>query len=302
MIKILFYILIAYLPFQIALNPYSDIDLMSGRVLILALFFYWLWTIRGSFKAKIRRFLNFQSILLLTLLFFAFISLLFAKEVFWGIRKILVFCSIFPLYFLTVDIIKEADGIKKVFKILVFSSLPIAIIGILQFFAQFVFLPGEITNFWTRWISPIFYGRAFGWLVSLNPSWIFEMGGRFYIRAISIFPDPHTFAFYLGFIIPLALGLLIFTRENRKLLLATILILFAALFSTFSRGGYFAMLGTFIFFALLFIFRRSLKISKQYKILLFAVCCLLFVWRLFLRFPDVFIPVLIFQDIPTSKD
>jgi O-antigen ligase len=53
--------------------------------------------------------------------------------------------------------------------------------------------------------------------------------------------------------------------------------LFIALFFTFSRGGYFAMLATLIFFGLVFLFKTSFfKFSKKRKILLFAVYCLLF--------------------------
>ena len=291
MIEKLFYILIAYIPFQIALNPYQDIDLMSGRVLILALFFYWLWTIRNSSKTDIRiressvlaanknnKIFNFQSILLLVFLFLSFVSLSQAKEVFWGIRKILVFCSIFPLYFLTVGIIDNLEKVKGTFKILVFCSLPIAIIGIFQFLAQFIFTAGEAMNFLTKWIAPVFYGRSFGWLVSANPSWLMELGGQFYLRAISIFPDPHTFAFYLGLIIPLAVSLLFFAKENRKMLLVVCCSLIVSLLLTFSRGGYFAMLTTMTFFGLFFLLKSKLfKISSKHKILLFIVYCLLFI-------------------------
>ncbi len=269
MLTTLFYVLIAYLPFQIALNPYFDIDLMSGRVLILVLFFCWLFSIRRSFWSAIKNFLNFQSVLLMAFLVLSAISLFEAREVFWGIRKILVFCSIFPLYFLTVGILDSPEKIKKVIRILVFSAFPVAIIGILQFLSQFIFIPGQVTNFLTRWVAPLFYGRAFGWLVSANSSWLFEIGGRFYLRAISLFPDPHTFAFYLGLMIPLATSLLVFTKENRKLLLVASSSLIVSLLLTFSRGGYGAML--FTIFIMGAILGKSLikKLSRKGRLIVF---------------------------------
>jgi len=303
MLRIFFYLLIAYLPFQIALNPYPGVDLMSGRILILALFFYWLWILRmasvrsGEKSLNGRKFLNFQSIFLLIFLFFVLLSLTRAEELFWGIRKTFVFFSIFPLAFLTIEILNNfektspvrdsdnreslkekqiSNGVKKTIKILVFSALPIALIGIFQFFAQFTFIPGLVTNFWEKWLAPVFYGRAFGSLVTADSSWLIELGGNFYFRAISLFPDPHTFAFYLGLIMPLAVALLFLAKENRKLLFAICFLLFVALLLTFSRGAYFAMLITLIFFAFLFIIKhRAFRVPKKYKLLL-AACCLLF--------------------------
>lgn len=240
MLQIIFYAFLAYLPFQIALNPYPDIDLMSGRVAILILFFWWLWTVRKTIIEKFRQFFNFQGILLIAFLLLAVFSLFQAEEISWGVRKILVFCSIFPLYFLTAGIVKEKEQIQKAIRVLCFSSLPIAIIGILQFFLQFVFLSGHVVNFWLKWISPIFYGRTFGWLVSANLSWMFEIGGKFYLRAVSIFPDSHIFAFYLGLIAPLTLALLL-TEKRKKLFGGILFCQIIAVFLTFSRGGYLAM-------------------------------------------------------------
>ncbi len=162
-----------------------------------------------------------------------------------------------------------SNGVKKVIRILVFSAFPIAIIGILQFLSQFFFVSGQVTNFLTRWVAPLFYGRAFGWLVSANSSWLFEIGGRFYLRAISLFPDPHTFAFYLGLMIPLATSLLIFTKENRKLLLVVSFSLIVSLLLTFSRGGYGAML--FTIFIMGVILGKSLikKLPKKGKLIVF---------------------------------
>lgn len=253
MLLTLFYIFLFYIPFQIALNPYQDIDLMSGRVLILILFFWWLWTVRKSLKSTVRRLLNFQSIFLLIFLFLATISVFWAKETGWGIRKILVFYSIFPLYFLTASLVSDQKQIEKIIKILCFSSLPISLVGLFQFSSQFIFLTGHITNFWIKWIAPVFYGRAFGWLVSANPSWMFEVGGRFYFRAISIFPDPHTFSFYLGLMIPLTMALVVFENKRRKFFVFVLFCQVLCVLFTFSRGGYLAMAAFFVLSAILFI-------------------------------------------------
>ena len=266
MLQTVFYIFLFYLPFQIALNPYPDIDLMSGRVLILVLFFWWLWSIRKSFIQSLRQLFNFQTLFLLLFLFLATVSIFWAKEISWGIRKLLVFYSIFPLYFITSAIIKNEEQVRKTIRIICFSSFPIILFGIIQFLSQFVFLTSHIVEFLIKWIGPIFYGRAFSWLVSANLSWMFEIGGRFYLRAVSIFPDSHIFAFYLGLVAPLTLALLL-TEKNKKLFGSILFCQIIAVLFTFSRGGYLAMASFLVVTAVFFLKAKVLnKISKEKKL------------------------------------
>jgi len=96
------FLLILYLPFQIAFNIMPGIDLASGRVFILCLFAVW---IIKSFAEK--RFivkLNLQTLLILAFLFVAIFSITQAWDGERAIRKILVFLSIFPLYFIITSI------------------------------------------------------------------------------------------------------------------------------------------------------------------------------------------------------
>lgn len=287
MLQAIFYAFIFYLPFQIALNPYQDIDLMSGRVIIILLFFWWLWSIRKSFIQSLRQLLNFQSLFLLLFLFLATISIFWAKEIGWGIRKLLVFYSIFPLYFITSAIIKTEEQIKKVIKIICFSSLPIALLGIFQFLSQFVFLTSHIVEFWIKWIGPIFYGRTFSWLVSANLSWMFEIGGRFYLRAVSIFPDSHNFSFYLGLSAPLTLALLLI-EKNKKIFLSIFLCQIIAVLFTFSRGGYLAMVSFFVITVFFLLRNKVFKAIPKEKKLLVKISAI-FVFLLFLIV--IFVPI-----------
>src|SRR3989344_1410655 len=127
--QMVFYFLVAYLPFQAALNLSSDVDLMSGRVLILGLF--GVWAVKEVYQKRIRlkrelnppqpllaereeKALDFRAlfknhIFIALALFFILsaISIFGAENQIWGLRKLLVFVSIFPLFLLTGALIKS---------------------------------------------------------------------------------------------------------------------------------------------------------------------------------------------------
>ena len=108
-------LLIAYLPFQIALNPRPAFDLASLRVFIVLLFVVWLA------KALITKsligwtcFKNIQSIGLFLFFTLAGFSLIGAENIIWGLRKMVFFLSIFPLYFLVIALVDNWLKIKKI--------------------------------------------------------------------------------------------------------------------------------------------------------------------------------------------
>lgn len=243
-----FYFLVAYLPFQLALNLAPGIDLLSGRVLILLLFFVWL---AKRVKDKKPLLLSSQVDWALVLFFaVAFVSLLVAQNQLWGLRKILVFASVFPLYFLTKALLDSQDKLKKLLRVTAVSAVVSALVAFGQFLAQFVFGAQAVAGFWAQNIAPLFYGRSFARLVVSDPSWFVEIGGQPLMRAIGLFPDPHTLAFYLGLISPLVLAMALFEKKYRKFFFVIFCLLFVVLLLTFSRGGY---LGLFFSFLIMFL-------------------------------------------------
>ena len=239
-------LLIIYLPFQIALNPIPGFDLASIRVFIILLFL--ILVIRKDFKSLLSK--NLQKIGLLFFLILSSVSLIGTENVFWGFRKILFFLSIFPLYFLIVALVDNWAKIKKVVLALVIASGLIALIGLIQFFAQFIFSLDKVYNFWAVNITPVFSGFSLGTMILAYPSWLVNVGGITIMRAFSFFSDPHMFSFYLGLTLPLVVVLLL-KGYRKKLLIVIYPLLFIALLLTFTRGAYLAIIITFLVLAVL---------------------------------------------------
>ena len=265
------FLLILYIPFQVALNISVGIDLASGRVLILYLFVVWV-IISLAEKRFVIRF-NLQTLLILLFLFIAIFSVLQAWDMERAFRKILVFLSIFPLYFiitsLPVSTIAKGLGvvrnnyIYKILNALIISGFILSLIGIIQFALQFFIGVDPIMDFWSEFVSPVFYGNTFGAEVIANPSWLVNIGGATVLRAFSLFPDPHMFSFYLGLLIPVVLAIVLcdsrwfrslefiswngktmepVNQNNNKFLYFILIIMLLAEALTFSRGGYIGLI------------------------------------------------------------
>lgn len=236
-------ILIGYLPFQIALNPGFGFDLASGRVFIVLLFLFWL--IRSLIGKTFKNYLDsFQSIGLVLFLILAGISILGAENTIWGLRKVLFFLSIFPIYFLIISLTDHWLKIKKVLLIWAGSSLLVILIGLSQFFTQFIFSLERVYSFWSTSITPVFSGFNLSHLILSFSSWLIAVDGKNILRAFSVFSDPHMFAFYLGMTMPLILVLI---TVLKKWLFAFYILYGLAFFSllvTFTRGAYLGIIIT----------------------------------------------------------
>ncbi len=227
-----------YLPFQLALNPAPGIDLASIRVLVLILFF--LWLAQGLKNKKLTIPHDWLTVWIVLFLFFNLISLLWATNILWAWRKIAFLFSLFPLYFVASNLLNQEEKKKKLVHFLVYAGSLTALIGILQFFSQFIFGLTKAFQFWSHHFILSFLGHSFGKEVLSNPSWLVRIGSQTYLRAIATFPDPHMLAFFLGLLLPLALSLF-FLEKKKRWLIASSLILIADFF-TFSRGGYLGLL------------------------------------------------------------
>lgn len=245
-------LLIAYLPFQAALNIAPDIDLMSGRVLILGLFFVWVMKALGQGKKLFSLlFPNPTAVWLIIFFLLAAFSILTAATPAWGLRKLLVFASIFPLFWLVRFLIRSLKEQRALIWVVVGSATLSALVALAQFGAQFIFGREAVMSFWAAKIAPIFSGASLASLVTSNPSWQVAVGGQTIMRAIGLFPDPHMLAFYLGLALPFALALMFFEKKFRWLFFAVCCLLLTVLLLTFSRGGYLGLgVSLIVFFVL----------------------------------------------------
>ncbi len=277
-----FYVLVAYLPFQLALNLSTTVDLLSGRVLVLIFSAVWL---ARSLKEKKFFLSKGQSTFALTLFFsLAAISVLVAQNQGWAVRKLLVFVSVFPLFFLTRFLVQNISQRKKIIWILIGSAATSAAIALVQFGLQFLVGMSAVFNFWAKYIVPLFLGNSFGVAVLQNPSWFVEIHGQPLMRAIGLFPDPHMLSFFLGMILPLALGMFFYEKRWRKLLFAAFCTILVALVLTFSRGGYVgALSGLLVAGALIW---RKLEIKGRALMagFLFVLATITFLTPVFGRF------------------
>ncbi len=265
--------LIAYLPFQVALNPWPGIDLASLRLFIVLLLGFWLVeTLISRTWPNWVYFKNLQSLTLLFFLGLAFFSLIGAENTIWGLRKIGFFLSVFPLYFLVLILVDSWSRMRKIILILITSGLAMALIGLSQFLAQFVFGLEKVYQFWAVNIVPLFSGFNLGTMILAYPSWLVNLDGQTVLRAFSFFSDPHVFSFYLGLLLPL--GFILYLKEKKPFLLFSSAALFTALLFTFTRGAYLAVVVSFLTLAFLvwkYLQKRKAALGLALVLLIFLI-------------------------------
>lgn len=234
--------LVFYLPFQIALNVTESIDLASSRIFIIILFFAWF--VKSLAKKNLRVPNSPTTWLIVAFLGLVTISAYLSIDQEKSAIRSLFFFSIIPVYFIVAVYVNSIGKIVNAVYVLLLSASIAGMAGIAQFLGQFILGIDPIMNFWAKNIAFLFYGQSFGKAIIANPSWLVNIGGQTFFRAISFFPDPHMFSFYLGLIAPIALcftlfsGFFKFSTWQRFLLYISGLIVFLALGLTFSRAGY----------------------------------------------------------------
>ncbi len=280
-----FFFLIFYFPFQVALNPpIIGVDIATGRLMIMVLFFicvikffYLTKELRAQLLVTIKK--DKIGWLLLLFLFFSVLSVLWSENWIWGLRKWLVFASIFPLYWIALyALFIEKDGGKNSSRIVItpmaivffvsLSAFLVAISALIQFFGQFIWNGDKVFHFWARNFFPVFLGQEFGAIVFRYQSWFVNISGKTIMRAVGFFPDPHIFGFYIGLTAPLALSVILNFWSKNKIIpyWIGILCLFAATILTFSRSAYAGLVaGIFVFFIL------WLKSGLEKKRIIFAL-------------------------------
>ncbi|MDP1845652.1 MAG: O-antigen ligase family protein [Candidatus Moranbacteria bacterium] len=256
MIEYLFLGLILILPFQFALNPGDNADLAVTRILIPIIFL--LWLVRSLAKKKVWMLNKPEMWLSAAFLFFLILSVILGEDSGRGFRKLAYFLSVFPLFWVATDIFCENRFRVKALKITIISGTLAALLGIFQFVLQFVIgLDAELK--YARILSPYFLGQAFGKLVESNPSWLVNVSGKTLMRAFGLFPDPHSFSFFVSMCFFIALGYFFYGKGGRFRILAGLgsaMALLAVLFS-FSRGAYLGVLAGAIFFIVICIGRSG---------------------------------------------
>jgi len=256
MIKLLLIILIISLPFQFALNIGENIDLVTTRVLVPAVFLLWL---TKSLARKELRIPNMaETWLIMSFLFIASLSLALGRDAGAGARKLLYLFTIFPVFFIASDAVREEKWRKRAIAAVVLSGALTVAVALIQFSLPFFLGIGRSVKAWEN-LTPFFLGNSFGELVAANSSWLVNIAGETKMRAFGFFPDPHMFSFFANLSFFTGLGYFFYKKKiwvGAGLLLTLIAIIFS-----FSRGAYLGLLAG-IFFFVIIILKRS-KISKK---------------------------------------
>lgn len=271
----------ALLPFSFALNPSFNIDLSIIRVLIPILFLGWLFS--SLFKKNLIIDTRLRSWLLIFILLFSLISLFWSVNSFKAWRKILFLASIFPFYWVMFIFLKNKKNTILILKNIFISAFFSALIGLAQFFSQFVFGLKTVFNFQSQLI-PFFLGKTFSQVVLEYNSWLVNLEGITIFRALGFFPDPHLFSLFLN--ISFFIGCyLFFKNRSYYFLIGSFIILITSLL-TFSRSGYLSLVLTFIFFWLILLKKKFLQNSIFQKHLIKINFLLLSLIVLFFTIPN----------------
>ncbi len=227
------------LPFQMAVPLISGVDLAFSRIFALFLFGVYVSIGLASRKCKIP--FSGEAFSLGIFCFLSLISVFWAQNFSWAIRRALFFLSFYPLFPVCTLLFQEVpNAVARLFRPVVIGAGIAAFIGILEFLSQFVFGIEKIFRVWTGTILPIFLGGPFAASVTEYPSLLVNVGGVTLLRVSAFFPDPHMAAFYFGMTFPLACAFIPDAKTVKEKILfggLAFMLLFADLL-TFSRGGY----------------------------------------------------------------
>ncbi len=272
MIKLLIGIVGGYyvaLPLLWALSLSETIDAHLARVLVLVIGAAAIFV----FLFKKRIIIPRSSILFLFvgLHVWMILSLVYSPVSDWTLRKIAYFWLFVPLLFVLVQLFfSRQNALYTVTKAIVWGGALAALVGVVQFGAQFIFGHQSVADLWSI-LTPFFLGGVFSESVAAYNSWFVHVLGVDLFRAIGFFPDPHMFAFYTGMIFPLALGVYKHTKKKCYLVIAVLIL--GANLATFSRGAEIAMLCGFT--VLVFTLWRSLSLRKRHGLMFmlsFLIC------------------------------
>jgi O-antigen ligase len=235
------------LPFQAALSPLHGVDLPFSRIFVPILFMVYV-AIRLLKKRLLLPF-SIEIGLLSVYAFTAFLSILWASDVSWALRRALFLLNYLPLVPVYIGLSREyTDGIYKLVRAFVGGAALSAAVGISAFLLQFGIGVPRMFHFWTGSILPFFLGASFAESVAQYPSLLVNIDGQTLLRVSAFFPDPHMAAFYFGMAFPIAVVLVFTSSSTRRrfwygLAAGTILV---ADVLTFSRGGYVGLASGFL--------------------------------------------------------
>lgn len=252
--------LIVFLPLQFALNIGDNFDLVTTRLMVPIVFL--LWLARSMAKKKIFVPLKVEIWFVVSFLFLSSLSLFLGKDASAGYRKLLYFFSIFPIFFVAADVLQEKQWKNRMFLVGIISGSIAALLALFQFLLPFFLGIQKAVKIWEE-LVPYVLGNSFGNLVAMNSSWLVNIGGVTWMRAFGFFPDPHNFSFFVNLCFFSGLGYFFSQKKNpvKTFIVLSLVLMFASVILSFSRGAYLGLIAGAAFFAVIFL-KRSKILGK----------------------------------------
>ncbi len=233
----LFFFGFLLLPFQFSLGSIGGSDIAIIRLLVPLVIVGW-----GFYSLLKKQLILPRPLTLFVLssfLVWMLLSVFWAENQAWALRKAFFWLTFFPFFLALSHLFQNTLFRTKALQGLVWGGGIIALVGILQFLAQF-FLPFSRLSELLFIPLTFFLGENFASVVAQYPSIFVNIGGTTFVRAFGFFPDPHIFAYYVTMVLPLALYQAWQKKSTPGARLLPWILLVAALLS-FSRASYVAL-------------------------------------------------------------
>jgi len=248
-LKKFFLVILFLIPFLPALNLAPGMDVASARPLILLLFA--LFIVRGAVRRELKIPVNTGALLVFAFLAWTTLSLLYSSAPDRTARKLMVFLSIFPLFFVVYGLHKRYGHAltRSIFFAVGISALVASMLGIVQFGLQFVLGGDAVVSIYSKIVAPVLWGITTAKTIEMNPSWYFNAGSMDILRAFSSFPDPHVFSYFLSFGLPVQVAIAVLSERKveKAIFYLSGALSLVAVFLTFSRGGYIGLVAGVLF-------------------------------------------------------
>lgn len=231
--KILFaclLLLVFSIPFELDFG-YMEVNLplINTSLEVVAALTFAVWIIK---KIKDRKITGSPfDIPILAYVIYHLISAVFAENPLWSLKYTFKLSAGIILFYLIIDVVRDAEQIKRILGSVIIASLIVALIGFIE--KIFIFQLYEYRPFW-----------------AFSPSWSALPGGIGLVRISSTFVFTNILAMYCEFAIFIICGIFLYKFTGKRLngYFFAALALALALIFTYSRAG---LVSLFLVFALI---------------------------------------------------
>jgi len=249
------WVFIASIPLFIALPITESFDSMASWRILLSVLFLVLFFKSGISINLVKTKQGWKLEFLIGIfLLIGFLSLFVALDFVSGFKKLLFLINAFLLFIIIRNVAyKNKEAIFKIISALKVAVGLVLVLGFVQLFSTFFIRLYKFWGFWAEQVIPAFYGQAMGNLLSYSNAWFSYYAYQIpTLRMFSVFPDSHSFAFFIILSLPIFLTTIFLNSSDSKkktvlLYLFLSLALISIIFSG-SRGAWVSAIMSLVLF------------------------------------------------------